>query len=498
MSSGRPRIAVAGISHESNSFSSEKTTQADFGWPPALSPDDALRHAAGEFTTLSGYVEAAGRLGLDLYPTVIAAATPKGPVADDAFEALAGELVRRLREAPPLDGVLLALHGAMVVEGCPSGDAELVRRVREVVGPGLPVVVSHDFHGNVTDEIVDRSTALVSYQENPHTDTKERGIRAAEIMARTVRGEVRPVQAIVKPPMVYNIMFQYTKREPLEPIVEESRRIEGTPNVLAASVMGGYQYADVPAMGPSVIVVADGDRALAEREARRLGDMVWATRDRLTLKLAETAAAVDAALRSDAFPVVLMDLGDNIGGGSAGDSSFLLAELLRREAQGWVVVLADREAAERAFRTGVGGPFDEAVGGKTDRLHGEPVRVRGTVRSLHDGRYFEPEVRHGGSRYHDMGRTAVVAAGAPSLELPNLLVLTTERSSPNSLHQLTSCGIRPERQRIIVVKGAIAPRAAYEPIAARIIEVDTGGATAVNPARFTYRHVRRPLFGLNP
>jgi|SRR5579864_5524554 len=492
----RPRIAVAGISHESNSFSTTKTTSADFDWPTAVSPEDALRHAAEEFTTVSGYVAAARELALDLYPTVIASATPKGPVADDAFEALARDLVQRLRAAPPLDGVLLALHGAMVVESYPSGDAEIVRRVRDVVGPALPVIVSHDFHANVTADIVERSTALVSYQENPHTDTKERGALAARIMANTLRGTVRPVQALAKPPMMYNIVFQYTKREPLLPIVEESRRLEGDPRVLAASVLGGYQYADVPAMGPSAVVVTDGDKSLATRDAQRLSDMLWATRDRLTLKLPEAAAAVREAIQNERFPVVLMDMGDNIGGGSTGDSTFLLAELLRKEACGWVVALSDAESVDKAFRDGVGAEFDQRVGGKTDRLHGEPVRVRGRVKSLHDGVYFEPEVRHGGSRYHDMGRSAVIIAEGSTADLPNVLLLTTKRSMPNSLHQLTSCGIQPERQHVLVVKGVIAPRAAYEPIAARIIEVDTGGATAVNPQRFIYRRVRRPLVGL--
>ena len=140
-------------------------------------------------------------------------AAPKGSVADEAFEALAGELVRRLQAAPRFDGVLLSLHGAMVVESYPSGDAEIVRRVREVVGPDLPVVVSHDFHANVTPEIVAQSTALVSYQENPHIDTKARGVRAARIVAETVRGAAKPVQALVKPPMLYNIVLPASTHE---------------------------------------------------------------------------------------------------------------------------------------------------------------------------------------------------------------------------------------------------------------------------------------------
>jgi microcystin degradation protein MlrC len=204
------------------------------------------------------------------------------------------------------------------------------------------------------------------------------------------------------------------------------------------------------------------------------------------------------AIASDKHPVVLIDMGDNIGGGSSGDSTFLLAELLRQKAQGWVVVIADPEAYQVAARAGIGAVFDFAVGGKTDRFHGEPVRVRGRVKSLHLGHYIEPEVRHGGGRYHDRGLTAVIEAEGSTPDVENLLVLTTRRSSPNSLHQLISCGIYPDRQKILTVKGAIAPRAAYEPIAARIIEVDTPGLTAVNPARFTYRLARRPLFGLEP
>jgi microcystin degradation protein MlrC len=224
--------------------------------------------------------------------------------------------------------------------------------------------------------------------------------------------------------------------------------------------------------------------------------MLWATRDRLVLKLPDAAGAVRQAMAAEKFPVVLMDMGDNIGGGSAGDSTFLLAELLKQKASGWVVTICDREAVTAAVTAGVGGAFDMAVGGKMDKFHGDPVRTRGLVKSLHDGFYFEPEVRHGGGRYHSQGLTAVIAVEGSTRDLASLLVLTTQRSSPNSLHQLISLGIYPERQRILTAKGAIAPRAAYEPVAARIIEVDTPGLTSVNPARFTFKQARRPLFGL--
>jgi microcystin degradation protein MlrC len=194
--------------------------------------------------------------------------------------------------------------------------------------------------------------------------------------------------------------------------------------------------------------------------------------------------------------VALFDTGDNVLGGSAGDSTIILHELLVQKAEGWVVTISDPAAVHEAIRVGLDGDFDLPVGGKRDRLHGDPVRIRGIVRSLHAGRYMEPEVRHGGGRFHDLGHSAVIEVEGSRPDLQNLLLLTTLRSHPNSIHQIVSCGIYPERQKILVAKGTVAPRAAYAPIAKNIILVDSPGATAVNPARFQYTRARPGLFGM--
>ena len=493
----RPCIAIGGIQHESNSFSTAKTTVADFERQSLTRGDAVISTWARAQHEVGGFIEGAERFGFDLHPTLFTVATPSGPVTAEAFETLTAELIERIQAAPPLDGMLLALHGAMVCESFPHGDAEITRRVREAVGDDFPLVVTNDFHANVAEDLVKYSTALVIYKTNPHVDQRERGLKAAEIVVRTARGEMRPEQAIEKPALFYNIHFQNTSEEPLRPIVEESRRLEQDPRILAANVCCGYQYADVPAMGPSVVVVADGHADLARSEAKRLSDMLWAVREQLVLDLPNARNAVLDALAGDAFPVVLVEMGDNIGGGSSADSTFILAELLRQKAEGWVVVICDPRAVQTAAKAGVGGLFDEPVGGKTDDLHGKPVPVRGTVKCLHDGRFVETEARHGGARYFDQGLTAVIEAEGSTQDLQNLLVLTGLRQPPFSLHQITSCGVYPERQKILVVKAAIAYRAAYGPIAKRIIEVDTGGLTVVNPARFEYKNVRRPMFGLD-
>src|SRR5262249_31159785 len=202
--------------------------------------------------------------------------------------------------------------------------------------------------------------------------------------------------------------------------------------------------------------------------------------------------AVAQALKAERRPVVLVDTGDNVGGGSAADGTMLLAELLRQQASDAVVCLYAPAEVARCAAAGVGGEVEFAVGGKSDRMHGEPVPVRGRVRVLHDGVYVEPLPRHGGRRTNLMGLSALV-----EIQNRNLLVLNSQRHPPFSLGQLTCLGLRPELQRILVVKAAIAYKAAYAPIAGTIIEVDTPGLTAVTPPPFTYRHIRRPLFPLD-
>ncbi len=491
-------VGLGGIAHETNTFNPRKTTLADFarglrGAKGILRGQEILDEYTGGTNLTAGYIEGARLNGLELYPTILAGPQTIGMVTDEAFDALTQELIERLQAAPKLDGILLYLHGTMVAESYPHADAEVVRRVRTAFGNDIPIVVTHDFHANVSKEIVEAATAVITYKENPHIDARERGVHSARILANTILGKVKPTSAIEKPALFYNLVFQNTNTEPLKPIVDESRRMERNPTILAASVSAGYQWSDIPAMGPSVVVVTDNDPELARREAKRLADMLLAVSDQLVLDLPSPMEAVKMAMDADEFPITLMDTGDNIGGGSPGDSTFILYQLLEQRAEGWVVVINDREANEAAFAAGIDGKFDKLVGGKADSMHGHPVRIRGRVKSLHDGRFVEPEVRHGGGRYWNMGLTSVIEVEGSTRDLPNILMLTSKRVIPFSLHQMRSCGVYPEKQKILVAKGVIAPRAAYEPISAQVIAVDSPGVTSVNPKHFTFKRARPDL-----
>ena len=478
------RIAIGGIMHESNTFNPRPTPLEAFRIQRG---DDIVKWWRDTPHELGGFIAGAERFGYELVPTLMAQATPGGKVTGAAFERLTGELLDRLARAPGLDGLLLALHGAMVSENFPDADGETLRRLREHVGPDFPLVVTHDFHANISQQLVELSTALIIYKTYPHLDHRERGLQAADLITRAIKGEIKPVQALEKPAMLLNIARQNTNMPPMDRVMAAARALEGQPAILAASVAGGYQYADVAELGPAAVVVTDGAPALARREAGRLADQLLAIRERLHFRLPDVAEALREARASDRKPVILVDMGDNIGGGSSGDSTFILDELIRQGITGWVVVLADPEAAAICARAGVGSALRLPVGGKRDNLHGPPVEVSGRVKCLHDGRYEESEVRHDGQRYHDQGLSALLEISGPPAATASCLLLTSRRQTPFSLQQLLSVGLQPARQDLLVVKAAIAWRAAYEAIAGAIIEVDSPGVTAVNPERFHYR-----------
>lgn len=478
------RIAIAGFSHESNSFYSQPTQLEDFG---VCEGADLIGQYAETFHEIAGYIAGAEQFGYELHPLLAASATPGGPVTAAAYEHFVGRILSGLEAAPSLDGVLLALHGAMVAEGFPQADGETVRRVRALVGD-LPIAVTHDYHANVPPELVAAADALVIYKTNPHIDQRERGLQAASILTRQIRGEVQPKMALVKPEVLFNIYFHNTSVAPMQPLMQAAIELESATGILGCSMAGGYQYADVPYMGPSVVVIADGDEERARREAERLGEQMWAVRDQLKAVVPAPAAAVRLALESEETPVCLLDMGDNIGGGSSGDSTFVLEQLLAQGADGWVVSIWDAESAQVCFAAGVGGQVQLRVGGKTDDMHGPILELAGRVRTLHDGSYEERERRHGGGRYFDQGPTAVVQVGK------GLLLLNSVRACPNSIHQITCAGIQPEQQRILVAKGAVAPRAAYEPVCPRLIEVASGGATAIDRSPDEYRLARKSLY----
>jgi microcystin degradation protein MlrC len=467
------RIGIAGFMHESNTFNPILADRAAFVAQSLALGDDMLHEWREARHEVGGFFAAADELGFNPVPLLMAWATPSGPVTEEVFEEVCAALIERLR-AGRLDGLLLALHGAMVSEGRPDADRQILARVRAAVGPDFPVGVTFDLHGNLPPDLAEVCDLAIAYRTNPHIDQHECGQRAARLLVRWVGGEIRPRLVVVKPAMLINIMKQDTSQEPLAGFMRRVRDLEKVPTILAASLLPGFAYADVPHVGPALVVVADGDTREARRLAEAIAGELVARREEFDAQLPDPATAVRRAIEETRRPVVLVDTGDNVGGGSAGDGTVLLAEMLRQGSTGFVVCLYDPEAVAQCKQ--IGERVRLCVGGKVDRHHGDPVEVEGVVRLLHDGVYTETAVRHGGKRINHMGPTALV-------EMPgdNWLSLTSLRHPPFSLGALTCLGLEPGRMRILVVKAAISYKAAYGPIGGAIIEAETPGVTAIHP-----------------
>lgn len=480
------RVGIISFYHESNTFAEGRTTLDDFFNRRYLVGAAAWKGIDWGNHEIGGFLEGLDRHGIEPVPMFAAATTPGPVIAADAFEAMRADLMAALRSAGQVDGMLLAPHGAAVSESHPDADGEWVSAVRAFLGDTIPIIATHDPHANVSARIVASIDAIIAYRTNPHLDQRDRGHEAADLMARTLRGEVRPVQAAVHLPLVINIERQHTAESPCRDLQRAVRSIAGRTGVLAASLVFGFPYADVEEMGTSVIVVTDGDRSMAQRFADELAAGVLERREDLRGVLISPADAIAMASGS-AKPVCLLDMGDNVGGGAPGDGTALLRLLDRMRIKSFVC-LHDPAAVRTAFAAGHGQRVCLEIGGRSGPAYGPPLAAAGVVRWLGDGRFHDPRPRHGGAVQYDNGNTAVI-----ELDSGVTVMLTMRRAFPASLNQLTSCGLDPKSFDVIVAKGVHAPVAAYEEVCPTLIRVNTPGITSADMSAFQYRRCRHAM-----
>jgi microcystin degradation protein MlrC len=472
------RLALAGLSHEANTFAPVPADLEQWKRAGILEGDEIRAvHATARSIVAGCLAYAAQQPDVEVVPLVYSEITPMGAMSSSAFEHLASRMVGALREEAPWDGVLLALHGAAVSQRYLDADGELIRRVRAAVGPEVPIGVTLDMHANVSPEMVERADVITVFQTNPHVDAFEQGLACARLVGRTVRGEIRPAMALADPPLMINILRQGTDDEPMASLLRVAREHERRAGVLAVFVIEGFPYADVPEMGTSVLAITDSSAQLASDTARSVARTAWMRR----AELAGDGLGVDEAVRRAAaaahHPVVLLDVGDNVGGGSPGDSTHVLHAARRLGVRGVVQLLTDPEAVAGCTALGVGAPLP----------------VAGVVTAISDGRFEDPTPTHGGVRFFDMGPTVRVTSD-DGFEL----VLTSRPVMTRSQEQLRLVGLEPCDQQIIVAKGVHSPRAAFEPIAAQLIWAATPGCTSADLSMFSYARRRRPMYPFEP
>jgi microcystin degradation protein MlrC len=486
------RLFLAMLSHETNTFSNVPTDRAQFEARHLHYGGEIVETFRGTGTCLGGMIAAAERLGARLVPSVAAAASPAGRVTTDIYTHVKERMLADLRAAGAVDGVLLDLHGAMVPEGLDDGEGDVIAAVRAVVGPAVPIAVTLDLHGNLTEAMVRGADLLHGYKTYPHVDMAERGVEAAERLADAVGKRIRPTAAFRRPPLMPPIGAQRTVVGPMRRLYDMADEMERNPRVLSVSIFAGFPYADIPEAGLGIYVVTDGDAALAEELAERLSRTAWAHRHEFVHTGLPVPEAVRRALAAEGQPIVLADMADNTGGGAAGDGTEILRELVRVGARSAVVAcLWDPAAVQECVRAGVGARVTLDVGGKVDDRHGAPLRVTGVVRTLSDGRFVHKGPMGRGLPGR-LGTTAVLDVDGVKV------ILISYRWQTLDPEMLRFVGLEPLDHKIVVVKSTIHYRAAFEPLAREIVEVDAPGLSSSNLDRFRFERVRRPIFPLDP
>lgn len=480
----RPRIALAGLIQESNSFGARQSTVADFEAGLLLRGGDVLTGFGTDRSEVPGFLAALAGANAKPVPLLAAWAASGGPLERTAFELLLGELEARLAAAMPVDGLLIALHGALLVEDEPDGDGELLGRLHRILPPGVPIVATLDLHAHVTPRMVECGAALIGYQTFPHVDLFETGERAGRLMLDILAGRARPVMALEKRPMLLSASTARTTDGPLAAVADAARRAEAAGRVRHASIFPVQPWIDVPGLGFAVLACAD-DPHEAACVAGELADAAWSLRHEFTPTLVTLEEAIRIGLAGPGLTVV-SDGGDAPTSGAGADDPSVLQALLDCGAQSapclTYVSICDASAAGTAVSRGVGSELALAVG------RGAPVLVEGRVLSVSDGTYSMTSQ----ALTARMGPTAILAIDSIRLLVRSLPSLEWDAA------MYTSQGLDPRAAALVFVKSPSGFRNSYGPIADRIILADTPGAARANPADIDYRRVTRPLFPLDP
>ncbi|WP_414475221.1 M81 family metallopeptidase [Microvirga sp. M2] len=486
------RFVVARMNHETNTFSPVPTPLASFNprWGR-----DALQAGEGSSTAMGAFLAFAEERGAEVSTPVFATANPSGPVADDAFEAMAAAIVDAVGQG--CDAVLLDLHGAMVTESLDDGEGALLARIR-AVAPDVPVGVALDLHGNITARMVANADVLVGFKTYPHVDMAETGAHVARLVGRMLDERLAPQRAWCHPPQLAHTLRMNTGVPgAMQDAIFAAREAEARPGVLAVSVFGGFPIADIPEAGVSVIAVAE-TADLAVKAARDVGRLLWERRAEFVyheepLSRSITAARA-AAGRAGQGPVLLLDHGDNCMSGGTCDTMDVLGEALEQGLDDIVAgPICDPDAVAAMMAAGVGARIALGIGNRVAMprigVSKRPLELDGVVQVLGDGEYTISGPTYTGMRC-SMGRAAVLDTGRAR-------VLVTELPhEPWDLAVFTSVGLDPRACRYLILKSRMYCRPVFEPVARAVVECASRGVTSSDYKLFRFEKLARPIYPL--
>lgn len=486
------KILSAEIAHETNTFNIVPTTLQSFRDRYLLNGDEALAARGDKNTELAGLLDTGRDYNWEVTHVISAAAGPGGTVTSDAFDALTAPLMTA--SGGDWDGIFLMLHGAMVTDFCDDGEGEILRRLRAVIGPDVPIAVTLDPHANVTEAMCELAQILISFTTYPHVDFRATGRRAAELLQRTMSGDIRPKTLRAHRPMLEEANGGRTDLGPMIDRHAQARAYEMRKGVYAISINGAFPCADIAEVGPTVLVTCDGDTAAHRSIVETLADDIWDRRhEAMNSYLSSAEAAVVASnWNGDAGPLVIADYADNPGSGAYGDGTNLLAALLEAEIEDACFgPLVDPQAAVLLQGKILGAAVTLDIGGTTaPNFGGGPLRVTGKLKWIGDGRVVGSGPMLGGLE-RSFGLTAV-------LEVAGIEILIVSIAHQMlDLKQFETFGIDPAKKSVVALKSMQHFRAAFTSIAGRIVVCDSGALCTLNYASLGYKNVPSPTFPLD-
>jgi microcystin degradation protein MlrC len=488
-------VLSAEINTETNTFSVLPTTLESYR-ARIYYRDAEIESAMGSTACeIAAHIDAAERHGWRLVQPIAARATPSGRTTADAWAHLSGAVIKACDQGP-FDGVLLALHGAMVTEDQDDAEGDLLRRLRDRLGDAVPIAITLDLHANVSDEMAALANIILAYRTYPHIDHYEVATEAADLLEDAMAGRIRPCATVVRSNTVEGCNYGQTQGGPMVALLDKAAlSVEADTGVLAVTVCAGFTHSDIAFAGPTVTVVGNGEDERYRAVADDLMVDIWATREEITVHTYAIVDGIAAAMAPSgvgAGPLVLADFTDNPGAGGYGDSVRLLQAMIEAGIGNAAFgVVADPTAVANCQAAGEGVEVTLSLGAKVDPAHyGPPITVTGIVERLSGGAYVcdGPQLT---GEMHSMGPTAVLRIGGVRV------VIATNNQQVTDRQVFLSQGIDPARCSVVALKSSHHFRAAFEPIAREVMLVDSGGLATRDLTKFDFRKIRRPVWPLD-
>lgn len=480
------RVALIGIYHESNTFAVKPTLYEDFEKSHLLIGSEIVDEYKNAFHEIGGMIEGINHQDIELVPVYFAEATPGGTITATTYQRLQSELLGELKKAMPLDGVLVVPHGAGVSENYLDMDGDWLSKVRETVGISIPIIGTLDPHANVSQLMIDSTDGLIAYSTNPHIDQRETGKKAGELMKRVLTENLELRQLLVELPLAISIEQQYTKNEPCKSLYDFAAILKEESDLISLSIALGFPYADVKEMGTSLVIITNKDLKDAMEAGSLIKEYVINNKESFVGQKNDINEILKG-VKDYQKPILMLDMGDNIGGGSLGNSTYLLDALEKWGTSNSCICICNHEAVLFASKFDIGDTFSISLKDLNENNRDKLYQV--TLINKQDGRFQELNPRHGGQVNFDMGKVVVLKT-----ELGNTILISSLRVPPFSSQQLSAFGIQPETYDCIIAKGVNAPIAAYEEICKTILQIDSPGETQADITRFNYINRRKPLY----